>query len=131
MSQLLILFATIIATVVAMRIFISMILVWHILPPKLLSNINGILPHHFVWGNCIIVATAVMVVGLGVNPASTGIAVLLGFGLGLVLDEFPLWVGNVGELSRNVAIIPGAIPAVVIFELTLIFLIILQSLNII
>lgn len=88
------------------------------------------MPHHFVWGNVLIVVISIMVVGLGMDPSQPLIAMLLGVGLGLALDEFPLWVGNVKELTRNIAIIPGALPAVAIFEAILVVLIVMQVLHI-
>jgi len=91
---------------------------------------NGKRPHHFVYGNAIIVGASFLVIALGLNPNNIYIVIAYGVGLGLILDEFPHWIGDVKELTRNVPIIPGAIPAVVVSELFLIVLIVLRSLKI-
>jgi hypothetical protein len=51
---------------------------------------------------------------------------MYGIGLGLVLDEYPHWTGNVKELTRNIEIIPGALPVVITAEVLLIVLVILK-----
>lgn len=88
------------------------VLVWHILPKKTLSNGNR--PHHFVYGNILIVVTSFAVIGLGADPTSTVILAAYGIGLGLVLDEFPQWLGDVEELRRNVPIIRGGLIATLV-----------------
>jgi len=124
MIQLLIIFCTIALTVIVARLISFMVLEWKVLPLNILSN--GKRSHHFVWGNILIVVTSFSVIALGINPNNYFILVLYGVGLGLVFDEFPHWVGNTKELSRNVPIIPGAIPIVITLELFILFLIILK-----
>jgi hypothetical protein len=88
------------------------VLVWHILPEKTLSN--GHRPHHFVYGNILIVSTSFAVIGLGADPSGIVILIAYGVGLGLILDEFPHWLGNIKELRRNVPIIRGGLIATLV-----------------
>lgn len=106
-----------------------MVLKWKILPLSTLSN--GKRPHHFVYGNFLIILTSFLVIGLGIDPENTFVIVAYGIGIGLILDEFPHWMGSVKELTRNVPLIPGAIPAIIASELTLLLLIILKYLDVI
>jgi len=110
------------------RLIALAVLRWHILPRKALSN--GHRPHHFVYGNILIVLTSFLVIGLGVDTTNVWIAIAYGLGLGLVLDEFPHWLGNVKELTRNTPVIPGALPAVIIVEVVLLVVILLKALSI-
>ncbi len=117
---------TIPAMYVLSRLLAFAVLKWKILPANVLSN--GKRPHHFVYGNILIVGVAIAAVGFGVNPSSWYLAVLLGVGVGLVLDEFPHWMGNVKELSRNVVFIPESLWAIMVVEvLLLICIFILRS----
>lgn len=123
----------IIATLVALVFIVSRLIAfatlkWHILPENTLSN--GRRPHHFVYGNILIVLASFLVVGLGVNATNVWIAVTYGLGLGLVLDEFPHWLGDVKELTRNTPVVPGALPAVIIVEVVLLVVILLKTLSI-
>ncbi len=129
MIQLIIIFFAILLTVVIARLLSFAVLKWHILPLDVLSN--GKRSHHFVWGNILIVFASFLVIGLGVSPANYLIPILYGVGLGLVLDEFPHWTGNVKELTRNIAIIPGALPVVAVAEGLIVILIVLKYLGVI
>lgn len=129
MNSLLIIFFCVLAVFLISRFIALASLRWNILPVSVLSN--GKRYHHFVWGNFLIVATAFLVFGLGLNPNNVYLVVLFGVGLGLVLDEFPHWVGDVKELTRNTPIIPGAIPVVISAELIIIFLLVLKYFKII
>lgn len=90
---------------------------------------NGKRVHHFVYGNFLVVGASFLVIALNVNPNNIYVVLAYGIGLGLVLDEFPHWIGNVKELTRNVPVIPGAIPAIIISESVLLILIILKILK--
>jgi len=123
----------IIATFIAIVFIVSRLIAfatlkWHILPKRTLSN--GRRPHHFVYGNVLVVLASFLVIGLGVDATNVWIAIAYGLGLGLVLDEFPHWVGNVKELTRNTPVIPGALPAVIIVEVVLLVVILLKALSI-
>lgn len=107
-----IIFCSILATFLVSRFIAYAVLVWHILPEETLSNGNR--PHHFVYGNILIVASSFAVIGLGVDPTSTLVLIAYGVGLGLVLDEFPQWLGNVEELRRNVPIIRSGVVATLV-----------------
>lgn len=78
--------------------------------------------HHFVWGNVLILITSFMVIGLDLQIPRNLIALIYGIGLGLVLDEFPHWMGNTKELNRNVVIIPGGLAAILICVMVLLTL---------
>lgn len=43
----------------------------------------------------------------------------LGVGLGLVIDEFPHWIGNIKELNRNVTFMRSSFLALVVAEFLL------------
>lgn len=124
MGPLFIILICIIGVVTISRLITFAVLKWRILPKNTLSN--GRRVHHFVYGNALIVLASFLVIGLGVDGALWWIAVLYGVGLGLVLDEFPHWIGNVKELTRNVPIIPGAIPAVAVACGVILILIVLK-----
>lgn len=109
MDPLLIIFCSILVTFLLSRLIAYAVLVWRILPERILSN--GRRLHHFVYGNILIVFTSFAVIGLGANPTSIVALIAYGVGLGLILDEFPHWLGDVKELRRNVPIIRGGLIA--------------------
>jgi hypothetical protein len=76
--------------------------------------------------NILILLTSFAVIGLGYRP-NILIYFLYGIGLGLVLDEFPHWMGNIKELNRNVFIIPGGLIAVTLSLLVLLLLMIINK----
>lgn len=112
MYPLLVIFCSILATFLVSRFVAYAVLVWRTLPQKTLSNGNR--PHHFVYGNILIVIASFAVIGLGVDPTNIVILIAYGVGLGLVLDEFPHWLGNIKELQRNVPIIRGGLIATLV-----------------
>lgn len=82
---------------------------------------NGRRPHHFVYGNFLIVSASFAVIGLHADPTHIAVLLAYGVGLGLVLDEFPHWIGNTKELQRNVPILrSGAIATGVVLVVLLI-----------
>ena len=124
MTSLLIIFASILIVFAISRLVTFMVLKWKVLPKNTLSN--GRRVHHFVYGNALILATSFLIIGLGVDATNVFIAIFYGIGIGLILDEFPHWMGNVKELTRNVPIVPGAIPAIIIAEAIILFVIVLR-----
>ena len=126
MSSLLIIFICILGVFIISRFIAFASLKWKILPVKILSN--GKRYHHFVWGNFLIVGAAFLAFGLGFSPDNIYLVTMFGIGLGLVLDEFPHWTGNVRELTRNTPIIPGAVLVVVVVELFILILLALKYL---
>lgn len=76
-----------------------------------------------------VILTSFLVIALGVSSSNIVIVILFGIGLGLILDEFPHWMGNIKELTRNVPIIPGSIVAIVISESLILTLIIMKYLR--
>jgi len=129
MNSLLIIFLCILGVFLVSRFIALSSLKWKILPVKILSN--GKRYHHFVWGNFLIVGAAFLAFGLGFSPDNIYLAIMFGVGLGLVLDEFPHWTGDVKELTRNTPIIPGAIPVIVAVELFILILLALKYLALI
>lgn len=126
MEPLLIIFVCILAVFAISRLITFAVLKWKILPPRTLSN--GKRLHHFVWGNLIIVGVSFLVIGLRVRPDYIS-PIFYGIGLGLILDEFPHWLGDVKELQRNVVIIPGSVRAIIVVETAILLLILLARLN--
>ncbi|MEI7689453.1 MAG: hypothetical protein WCI79_00610 [Candidatus Saccharibacteria bacterium] len=129
MNSLLVIFLCVLGVFLISRFIALGSLKWKILPVKILSN--GKRYHHFVWGNFLIVGAAFMVFGLGLDVNNIYLVVIFGIGLGLVLDEFPHWTGDVKELTRNIPIIPGAVPVVAAVELFILILLALKYLALI
>jgi hypothetical protein len=115
------------------RIVAYSILVWHILPTSFLININGYRLHHFVYGNIIITVTSFLAIGLGIRKHKNLFAIFYGIGLGLVLDEFLLWMGNVYLLTdkNHIIWIPhsGTVVAVVSLIIATIIMVKLYELH--
>ena len=112
-----ILMVTILVVYLLCRLMAYAVLEWNLLPKGLLSN-GSRRVHHFVYGNILIFAVAVTAM---VTDWETQwqFAVVFGIGLGLVIDEFPHWIGDIKELSRNVTFIRSSFLALVIVELAL------------
>ncbi len=71
----------------------------HALPLTLFVDIHGYRLHHFVYGDLIIAILGFVTFFLEVKlPKGIG-ALLYGIGLGLVMDEFVLWLGSMTYLS--------------------------------
>lgn len=106
--------------------FISyLMLETQILPKWLSPTVGEFRLHHFVYGNILLLVTSFLVIALDAKKYRNWIAGFYGIGLGLVFDEFPLWMGYIPQLTANVVFIPVA-PIVVLAAtgviLTLIFL---------
>lgn len=99
------------------RLMTYMVLVDRSLPSFLFVNIGEFRLHHFVYGNIIITLTSFLAIGLGIRKHKNLFAIFYGIGLGLVLDEFLLWMGDVKQLTSNVMWIPYSSTAVAIVAL--------------
>jgi hypothetical protein len=97
---------SILVTFVVSRLITYLTIVSHVLPSYVFLNIKGFRIHHFVYGNIIITITSFLAIGLGVNKHKNLFAICYGVGLGLVLDEFLMWIGDVPQLTANVMWIP-------------------------
>lgn len=82
------------------------------LPSILFASVNGFRLHHFVYGNIIIAVTSFVSIGLGIKKHKNLFALFYGIGLGMVLDEFLLWIGDVEQLTNNVLFIPHSLTVV-------------------
>lgn len=82
------------------------------LPIFLFASFNGFRLHHFVYGNIIITITSFLAIGLGIKKHRNLFALFYGIGLGMVLDEFMLWVGDIKQLTSNVLWIPYSLMAI-------------------
>lgn len=76
------------------------------LPESLFVSVGDFRLHHFVYGNAIIFVLSFLIIILGVKINKNLAALIYGAGLGLVLDEFLLWIGDTVQLNSKVVIIP-------------------------
>lgn len=97
---------SIIATTLFSRTLTYFILVEKTLPVWLFAQIGDFRLHHFVYGNILILITSFLAIGLGIRRHKNWFALFYGIGLGLVLDEFLLWIGDTTQLNNNVLFIP-------------------------
>ncbi len=109
---LIIILVSIIVVFIISRFLTYLILIKNTLPSILFLNLNGFRLHHFVYGNVIITITSFIAIGLGIRRHRNLFALFYGIGLGLVLDEFLLWMGSVEQLTSNVLFIPYSMTAV-------------------
>lgn len=105
LMPLVIILNALIITFLVSRLTAYLILNKH-LPSFLFASVNGFRLHHFVYGNIIITVTSFLAIGLGINNHKNLFALFYGIGLGMVLDEFLLWIGDVEQLTSNVMWIP-------------------------
>lgn len=103
---LIIILSSIVAVFVISRLITFSVMEWKIIPSFLFLNLGNFRLHHFVYGNILITITSFMAIGLGIRKHKNWFALFYGIGLGLVLDEFLLWVGDVRQLTSNVLWIP-------------------------
>jgi len=114
-APLLIILISIVSVFVISRLIVFSVLEWKILPKSLFALLGEFRLHHFMYGNVLITITSFMAIGLGIRKHKNWFALFYGIGLGLVLDEFLLWIGNVEQLTSNVLWIPysGTVIAIV------------------
>lgn len=105
-APLVIILSSIISVFVISRLITFSIMEWKILPPFLFAAFGEFRLHHFVYGNILITITSFLAIGLGIRKHKNWFALFYGIGLGLVLDEFLLWIGDVEQLTSNVLWIP-------------------------
>ena len=101
-----IILVSIVGVFLVSRSLTYLILVEQILPRFLFLNLNGFRLHHFVYGNILIVITSFIAIVFGLRSHKNWFALFYGIGLGLVLDEFLLWMGDVNQLQSSVMWIP-------------------------
>jgi len=130
-APLVIILLSIISVFIVSRIITFSIIEWKILPPFLFVALGEFRLHHFVYGNILITITSFLAIGLGIRRHKNWFALFYGIGLGLVLDEFLLWVGDVEQLTSNVLWIPysGVIVATVTIFIASIIMIRLYNLK--
>ena len=128
MEHFLIIFCAILIVFGMSRLVTFLAMKSKILPNRTLANNRKKWKiHHFVYGNILLVVTGFLSIVYGFDGYI--ITVLYGVGLGLVLDEFPHWMGDVKELQRNVLIIPGGLVAVCVALIMLLILIVVSLLT--
>lgn len=103
---------SIIGVTISSRTITYLVLVKNILPHWLFAQFGSFRLHHFVYGNILILITSFFAIGLGIRKHKNWFAVFYGIGVGLVLDEFLLWMGDVKQLTSNVMFIPHSITIV-------------------
>lgn len=130
-APLVIILISIISVFIISRLITFSIMEWKILPPFLLFALGEFRLHHFVYGNILITITSFLAIGLGIRQHKNWFAFFYGIGLGLVLDEFLLWMGDVKQLTSNVLWIPysGVIIASVALLISTIIMIRLYKLH--
>lgn len=119
LKPLLIILTSIIVVFIFSRSVTYLILVERTLPKYLFLNLNGFRLHHFVYGNILIVVTGFISIGLGIRKHKNLFALFYGIGLGLVLDEFVLWMGDTRQLNSLVLWIPHSLTAISIVVLVI------------
>lgn len=105
-APLVIILVSIVLVFVISRLITFSIMEWKILPKFLFAAFGDFRLHHFVYGNILITITSFLAIGLGIRKHKNWFALFYGIGLGLVLDEFLLWIGDVEQLTSNVLWIP-------------------------
>lgn len=131
-APLVIILSSIISVFLISRLITFSVLEWKILPKSLFAVLGEFRLHHFVYGNILITVTSFLAIGLGIRRHKNWFALFYGIGLGLVLDEFLLWMGDVKQLTSNVLWIPysGAIIAAVALLISTIIMFRLYSIKI-
>ena len=105
-APLVIILASIISVFAISRFIAFSIMEWKILPKFLFAAFGDFRLHHFVYGNVLITITSFLAIGLGIRKHKNWFALFYGIGLGLVLDEFLLWMGDTNQLTSIVLFIP-------------------------
>lgn len=130
-APLVIILLSIVSVFIISRFIAFSVLEWKILPKFLFAVLGDFRLHHFVYGNILITITSFLAIGLGIRKHKNWFALFYGVGLGLVLDEFLLWVGDVEQLNSNVLWIPysGTIVSIVAIIISTIIMIRLYNLK--
>lgn len=125
-APLVIILASIIIVFFISRLITFSIMEWKILPPFLFATLGDFRLHHFVYGNVLITVTSFFAIGLGIRKHKNWFALFYGIGLGLVLDEFLLWMGDVEQLTSNVLFIPHSLTVISLVSLLIASLIMVR-----
>jgi len=128
-KQLLIILVSIISVFLISRLLTYLILIDKFLPSWLFAEIGEFRLHHFVYGNVLILITGFLSIGLGIRKHKNLFALSYGIGLGLVLDEFLLWIGDTTQLKKNVLFIPYSINAIGIVSVIIATIIMIDLYN--
>ena len=116
-APLVIILVSIISVFAISRSLTYMILVQKSLPSFLFIDFGFFRLHHFVYGNILITITSFLAIGLGIRKHKNLFALFYGIGLGLVLDEFLLWMGDINQLTNIVLFIPHSATVIAIVSL--------------
>jgi len=116
-APLVIILVSIISVLLISRTLTYMILVQKSLPQYLFLDFGFFRLHHFVYGNILITITSFLAIGLGINKHKNWFALFYGIGLGLVLDEFLLWMGDAKQLTSIVLFIPHSATVIAIVSI--------------
>ena len=116
-APLVIILLSIVSIFVISRTLTYMILVQKSLPSYLFLDFGFFRLHHFVYGNVLITITSFLAIGLGIRNHKNWFALFYGIGLGLVLDEFLLWMGDTNQLTSIVLFIPHSATIIAIVSL--------------
>jgi hypothetical protein len=111
-APLVIILISIISVFFVSRTLTYMILVQKSLPSYLFLDLGFFRLHHFVYGNILITITSFLAIGLGIRKHKNLFALFYGIGLGLVLDEFLLWMGDTKQLTSIVLFIPHSVTVI-------------------
>jgi hypothetical protein len=124
-----IIFLSVLFVFLISRLIAYLVIDTHTLPDSLFVTVGGYRLHHFVYGNILILITSFLAIGLRAKINRNWLALFYGIGLGLVLDEFPLWMGDVNQLQSKVVLIPYATTAVIVILTILLISLIVQNRN--
>lgn len=130
-APLVIILVSIVSVFAISRLITLSVIEWKILPPFLFAAFGEFRLHHFVYGNVLITITSFLAIGLGIRRHKNWFALFYGIGLGLVFDEFLLWIGDVEQLTSNALWIPysGTVIATVAIIIASIIMIRLYNLK--
>lgn len=115
-----IILVSILAVFVISRLIAYLVIAQGSLPHSLFVRVHGFRLHHFVYGNLLILITSFLAIAVNARVNRNWLALFYGIGLGLVLDEFPLWMGDISQLNGYVVIIPYAPWAVLAMSIVLV-----------
>lgn len=118
-APLVIILVSIVSVFLISRTLTYLILVQKSLPSYLFLDFGFFRLHHFVYGNILITITSFLAIGLGIRKHKNLFALFYGIGLGLVLDEFLLWMGDAKQLTSIVLFIPHSATVIAIVSITI------------
>ncbi|MFA6177279.1 MAG: hypothetical protein WC694_00040 [Candidatus Paceibacterota bacterium] len=125
-APLIIILLSIILVFVISRTLTYLILTTKTLPSYLFIDLGFFRLHHFVYGNILITITSFFAIGLGIKRYKNWFTLFYGIGLGLVLDEFLLWMGDTKQLTSKVLFIPYSATVIAIVSLTIVSIIMIK-----